>query len=79
VYVEGVAAGAAAPGQGKSQVSTAGGIEPKWSRDGKELFYLAGSTLSSVDLKTSGAAFEAGIPSPFFELRLCGSGRTAML
>ena len=74
VYVEGFPAGAN-PGRGKSQVSTAGGAEPRWSGDGKELFYLAASTLMSVDVKTGGASFEAGIPKPVFELRLSGSGR----
>jgi hypothetical protein len=29
----------------------------------------------SVDVKTGGASFEAGIPKPVLELRLSGSGR----
>jgi len=29
------------PGDGRIQVSAGGGVEPKWSRDGKELFYRA--------------------------------------
>jgi eukaryotic-like serine/threonine-protein kinase len=29
------------PGGGKRQISTAGGTQPRWQRDGKELFYVA--------------------------------------
>jgi Tol biopolymer transport system component len=50
----------------KWQVSRGGGAEPRWRRDGKELFYLtAGDTLMSVDVKTS-ARFEAGAPTALF-------------
>lgn len=68
VYVQSSADGGSA--RGKLQVSTAGGIEPRWRGDGKELFYLSGSTLLAVDVKTDGASFEAGIPKPLFEIRL---------
>ncbi len=67
-------------GPGKWQVSTDGGSEPRWRRDGKELFYLAGpaavsdasgpGTLMAVPLKTDGASFEPGVPQPLFEVRL---------
>ena len=50
----------------KWQVSRGGGEEPRWRRDGKELFYLApGGTLMAVDVKT-GAGFEAGSPTALF-------------
>ncbi|MEK6302634.1 MAG: protein kinase [Acidobacteriota bacterium] len=53
---------------GKWPISTGGGDQPKWRRDGKELFYLSSAKkLMSVSL-TSGAAFEAGIPVELFEL-----------
>jgi Tol biopolymer transport system component len=74
VYVQGVSPDGAR-GQGKWQVSTAGGVEPRWRRDGKELFYLAGSTLMAVDVKTDGASFEAGIPKPLFETHVLGELR----
>ena len=58
-------------GAGKWRISTDGGAQPQWSRDGKELFYLSGATLSktvrSVALRTNGAAFEASAPKPLFE------------
>jgi eukaryotic-like serine/threonine-protein kinase len=55
---------------GKWQVSTSGGAQPHWRRDGKEMFYLAPDrTLMSVDVK-SGAAFDVGTPKPLFSTRV---------
>ena len=52
---------------GKWQVSTNGGSTPVWSRDGKELFYIAADQkLMAVDVK-NGAEFEAGVPKPLFQ------------
>jgi len=56
---------------GKWQISPAGGLQPMWSRDGKELFYLAlDGKLMAVDVKTRSATFEAGIPKPLFQTQL---------
>jgi Tol biopolymer transport system component len=53
---------------GKWQVSTGGGIQPRWSRDGRELFYLAtGFRLTAVPVRT-GAAFEKGTPRELFQV-----------
>jgi len=55
---------------GKWQVSTAGGTEPRWRGDGKELFYRsADQKLMAVDVQT-GATFQAGIPKPLFSVLL---------
>jgi len=52
----------------KWRVSTAGGTQPRWRRDGKELFYLApDSRLTAVDV-TAGSSFEAGVPRALFEI-----------
>jgi Tol biopolymer transport system component/predicted Ser/Thr protein kinase len=52
---------------GKWQISSAGGSEPKWRRDGKELFFLgADRGVMAVDIKTS-PRFEAGIPRGLFQ------------
>jgi Tol biopolymer transport system component len=52
---------------GKWQVSSAGGQEPKWRRDGKELFYLsAGGKMMAVPV-TAGASFKAGSPITLFQ------------
>jgi Tol biopolymer transport system component len=69
VYVRGVSPGGTST-LGKWQVSTAGGLEPRWRHDGRELFYVSSSTLMAVPVKTDGTSFEAGIPTPLFEIPL---------
>ena len=60
VYVQAIPASGA-----KWQISPAGGVQPRWRRDGKELFYIsADQKLMAVPVK-SGAGFEAGTRSPF--------------
>jgi Tol biopolymer transport system component len=56
------------PGPGGNwKVSSAGGSEPRWRRDGKELFYLApDAKLMAVEVK-GGATFEAGSARPLFQ------------
>ena len=53
---------------GKWQVSTAGGTEPRWSRDGKELFYRTrnGDALMAVPVALS-PSFSFGAPRKLFE------------
>ena len=53
-------------GGGKWQVSTNGGASARWSKDGKELFYIEGATLMSVAVSTA-AGFSAGAATPLFE------------
>jgi dipeptidyl aminopeptidase/acylaminoacyl peptidase len=54
---------------GKWQVSSAGGQEPRWRRDGKELFYLSPEgKLMAVGLKT-GASLKAEPPVALFQTR----------
>jgi serine/threonine-protein kinase len=52
---------------GKLQISTSGGMEPRWSPDGKELFYRnpSGDAMMVVDIETE-PVFEAGIPKELF-------------
>jgi eukaryotic-like serine/threonine-protein kinase len=69
-------------GRGKWQVSTDGGVEPQWRRDGKEIFYAqvsaAGAaqgspgpaTLQAVTVSAVGGTFSAGSPRRLFEVRL---------
>ena len=55
--------------QGKWQVSTGGGGAPQWSKDGKEIYYVApDKKLMIVDVKGVGASFEQGIPKPLFDV-----------
>jgi hypothetical protein len=57
------------PSGAKWQISTAGGNQPRWRADGKELYYLAADRkLMAVSIRT-GAILEAGIPQALFETR----------
>ncbi|MBA3766268.1 MAG: PD40 domain-containing protein, partial [Acidobacteria bacterium] len=52
------------------RVSTGGGNQPRWRRDGRELFYIAADRkLMAVDVKP-GAVFEAGVPQTLFNTRV---------
>jgi Tol biopolymer transport system component len=54
-------------GNGKWQVSSAGGQEPKWRQDGKELFYLSADGKMMAVAVTTGASFEASSPVALFQ------------
>ena len=51
----------------KLRVSTGGGANPKWRRDGRELFYFSSGKLMAVDVKL-GASVEIGRTHPLFDL-----------
>jgi serine/threonine protein kinase len=58
---------------GKWPVSNAGGMEPRWRPDGKELFYFApNNTLMAVSVTTKGETFEPGVPQPLFRAPILG-------
>jgi eukaryotic-like serine/threonine-protein kinase len=58
------------PSGGKWQVSTSGGAQPRWRRDGKELYFIApDKKLMAVDVKL-GATFEMGTPKPLFQTQV---------
>ena len=58
---------------GKWQISASGGIQPMWSHNGKELFYLdPDGKLMSVSVETTSASFQAGIPKLLFQTQLSG-------
>ena len=56
----------------KWQVSTDGGDEPVWSRNGRELFYTNGDRLMAVDVTTQ-AIFSVGSPRLLFQGRYAHS------
>jgi Tol biopolymer transport system component/DNA-binding winged helix-turn-helix (wHTH) protein len=56
----------------KKQISTNGGIQPRWRRDGKELFYIEDRKIMAVEVNP-GAKFEVGIPKFLFEMRMSGA------
>jgi Tol biopolymer transport system component len=53
---------------GKWQISTEGGTEPVWNRNGRELFYRSGNKMMAVDIATH-SGFAAGKPRVLFEGR----------
>lgn len=58
---------------GKWQVSSSGGAQPSWRRDGKELFYIAADKkLMAVEVKEDSSTFRAGVPVPLFQTHVRG-------
>jgi Tol biopolymer transport system component len=54
------------PGRGgKSRISTEGGTEPVWNRNGRELFYRSDDRMMAVDIPTQ-SSFAAGKPRMLF-------------
>ena len=49
-----------------TKVSVGGGGQPRWGKNGKELFYVEGTTLMSLPIGTSGG-FSPGSPKPLFD------------
>lgn len=57
----------------KRQVSNAGGMQPRWRHDGKELFYLAADgAMMAADVSLAGQP-TSGLPSRLFQTRLSPS------
>jgi eukaryotic-like serine/threonine-protein kinase len=52
---------------GKWQVSNAGGQEPRWRQDGKELFYLSAEGKMMAVAVTAGPSFAASSPIALFQ------------
>ncbi len=65
----------AASGTMQWQVSTAGGIDPTWRPDGKEIDYIDPSgAMMAAPITASGATFAAGTPVKLFQTRILGGG-----
>jgi hypothetical protein len=53
---------------GKWPISTAGGDKPRWSRDGREIYYLSpDQKMMAVPVKI-GSTFEPGVAVALFDL-----------
>jgi serine/threonine protein kinase/Tol biopolymer transport system component len=61
VYVQAIPASGA-----KYQISTEGGTEPRWRRDGRELFYISGDQKLVAVPITAGTAIQIGQSEPLF-------------
>jgi serine/threonine-protein kinase len=55
-------------------VSQAGGSEPRWSRNGRELFFKANNTLMAAAISST-SSFAAGTPVPLFSVAPYRSAR----
>ncbi|HEY3028155.1 MAG TPA: protein kinase [Pyrinomonadaceae bacterium] len=59
------------PSAGQWMVSTNGGSQPRWSGNGKELFYLGlDRKLMVVEVNEDGNNFTAGTPKPLLDTRI---------
>lgn len=67
---------AAFPGPGgKRQISTSGGVEPRWRQDGKEIFYIApDGRLMAAAVSMKGDVLDVGAVSPLFAVTAVGAG-----
>ncbi len=50
-------------------ISSGGGTQPRWRRDGKEIFYIAGNKLMAAEVKTA-PKFEHAVAKSLFETRI---------
>jgi Tol biopolymer transport system component len=70
------------PGPGsKWQVSTNGGVDPRWGRDGRELFYVApdGKLMAvAIHVDADGRALNPGPPIALFQTRLATGANISM-
>jgi Tol biopolymer transport system component len=59
----------------KSLVSTSGGVYPRWSPDGRELYYFdPDGTLMAVSIAVTGDSLDVGKPVALFQPRIVGGG-----
>ena len=64
-------------GTGRWQVSTAGGVRPKWRKDGKELFFFSPEQqVMAVDVTQKGASLQLGTPHALFKYRCQGRNKS---
>ena len=64
------------PEGGKWMISRAGGVQPRWRRDGRELFFIsADSKMMAVDIAAT-PVFSPGIPKVLFDAPIWGGGQT---
>jgi Tol biopolymer transport system component len=56
-------------GDGKWQISAVGGSNPRWSRDGREIFYTQGESLMATPVSVGGGTLRPGTPVELFRNR----------
>jgi serine/threonine protein kinase len=56
-------------GNEKIQISVEGGDKPRWSPDGREIFFLQQEAVMAVSVQAAGSSLKVGIPAKLFETR----------
>jgi serine/threonine-protein kinase len=67
------------PGGGKWQISDGGGAQPKWSGDGRELFFRSDEGILAARVAVEGSSVRAGKPELLFRGPLLGGVRGIVL
>lgn len=63
-------------GEGRWQVSTSGGLFPRWQRDSRTLFFIAGQqgrssvTIAKLDVRSGVGAFASSMPQLLFDANI---------
>jgi Tol biopolymer transport system component len=64
---------------GKWQISSGGGDQPLWRRDGKELFYVAADgKLMTAEVNQGASTFQSSVPKPLLGLHVPTIGITSI-
>jgi Tol biopolymer transport system component len=61
---------------GRWQISRGGGVDPRWSGDGKEIIYLSTGRVMAVEVAST-PSFTPGIPRVLFEAPIVNAGSSA--
>ena len=60
---------------GPTTISTAGGVYPRWSHDGKELYFIApDAKMMAAPIRATATTLDAGLPAALFQTRRLGGG-----
>jgi Tol biopolymer transport system component len=74
-FAEDTSPGGAAAAVAQWQVSTAGGVYPRWRPDGRELYYLAPpSEMMAAPITATASTVMPGAPVALFSTRIVGGG-----
>ena len=67
-----VSYGSSMEGEGMFKISEGGGLQPRWGRDGQELYYQTTDAIVMVVEVADDEIFKAGTPEPLFQIPLLG-------
>lgn len=56
-------------GTERVQISVDGGDKPRWSNDGRSIYFLLRNSLMQVSVQTTGSSLQAGVPVTLFDTR----------